>query len=184
VDGWTWSGVTTLQSGNPLSLWDSRAGTVFFGSQSATTSLVLSPAQYCPGMGVANVASTGTTVERVTKGWFNNPTGIFCAPPVLGTDGAATGYGDSGIGTVLGPGQMNWDMSLSKLMKVGGIREDATLQFRAEFYNAFNHPNFNLPEQNSNVINAVLNVSNASFGAITGTSTNPRLIQFALKYSF
>jgi len=184
LNHWTFSGVTTMQSGNPVSLWDSRGGTVFFGSQTATTSLVLQPAEYCPGMGVASVPSSGSNEQRVTTGWFNNSSGIFCAPPVLGQDGVATGYGDSGIGTVFGPGQQNWDVGLSKLMNVGGLRESATLQFRAEVFNAFNHPNFNLPSQNSNVSNPQLNVSSPSFGIITNTSTSPRIMQFALKYSF
>ena len=184
LNSWTFSGITTLQSGNPLSLWDSRAGTVFFGSQSSTTALILQPATYCAGMGGANVASSGSNVQRVTNGWFNNPSGVFCAPPVLGQDGVATGFGDVGVGTVLGPGQQNWDMSLAKLMNVGGIRESATLEFRWEVFNTFNHPNFNLPNQNSNIPNPQLNVASPSFGEITGTSTNPRIMQFALKYSF
>jgi len=66
---------------------------------------------------------------------------------------------------------------LLKTTKVGGLREDATLQFRTEFFNAFNHPQFNNP--------AVVDVSKTTtFGQITTTSVNPRLIQFALKYVF
>jgi RNase P/RNase MRP subunit POP5 len=56
------------------------------------------------------------------------------------------------------------------------LREDATLTFRAEFFNAFNHPQFNNP--------AVVDVSKSTFGQITSASVNPRLIQFALKYAF
>jgi hypothetical protein len=61
---------------------------------------------------------------------------------------------------------------------VGGIHEDATLVFRTEFFNTFNHPQFSNP--------AVVDVSKATstFGQITSTSVNPRLIQFALKYVF
>ena len=92
------------------------------------------------------------------------------------TVGDGTGYGNSSLGILLGPGQFNWDMSLTKTTKVGGIREDATLQFRTEFFNAFNHAQFNNP--------AVVDVSKATFGQITSTSVNPRLIQFALKYAF
>jgi hypothetical protein len=61
------------------------------------------------------------------------------------------------------------------MTKVGGLREDATLQFRTEFFNAFNHAQFNNP---------AVNVALGSFGQITSTSVNPRLIQFALKYAF
>jgi hypothetical protein len=67
-------------------------------------------------------------------------------------------------------------MTLTKTTKVGGIREDGTIQFRTEFFNAFNHPQFNNP--------AVVDVSKSNAGVITTTSVNPRLIQFALKYSF
>ncbi len=79
-----------------------------------------------------------------------------------------------GFGNVLGPGQSNWDMSLAKLIK---IRETQNLQFRTEFYNTFNHPQFaNL--DGSDVQNGV------GMGSITRTSVNPRVIQFALKFLF
>jgi len=88
--------------------------------------------------------------------------------------GGGTGFGSMGFGNVLGPGQSNWDMSLGKLIK---IRETQNLQFRAEFYNTFNHPQFaNL--DGSDVQNGV------GMGSITRTSVNPRVIQFALKYLF
>jgi hypothetical protein len=96
----------------------------------------------------------------------------FCATPAIGN---GTGYGDSGLGILLGPGQFNWDMVLTKTTTVGGLRENATLQFRTEFFNAFNHPQFNNP---------ATNVALGNFGQITSTSVNPRLIQFALKYAF
>jgi len=67
-------------------------------------------------------------------------------------------------------------MSLTKTTKVGGIHEDATLQFRTEFFNTFNHPQFSSP--------AVVDISKGTFGQITTTSVNPRLIQFGLKYAF
>jgi hypothetical protein len=59
---------------------------------------------------------------------------------------------------------------------VGGIREGADLVFRAEFFNVFNHPQFNNPQ--------VVDVSKSNFGQITSTSVNPRLVQLALKYVF
>jgi hypothetical protein len=120
---------------------------------------------------------TGTTVNGINGvgGYFN--TAVFnqnCKTPAIGSDGS-TGYGNSPIGVTLGPGQFNWDMSLTKMTTVGGIHEDARLQFRAEFFNAFNHAQFNTP---------VVNVAAANFGSIISTSVNPRLIQFGLKYIF
>jgi hypothetical protein len=48
--------------------------------------------------------------------------------------------------------------------------------FRSEFFNLFNHPQFNNP--------GTVDVSKSTFGQITSSSVNPRLIQFALKYVF
>jgi hypothetical protein len=87
----------------------------------------------------------------------------------------ATFHGNTPIGYVYGPGQNNWDFSIIKNTPVTWPTEKGTIQFRAEFYNAFNHPQF---------ANPALNVSAANFGQITATSVAPRLIQFALKYSF
>jgi hypothetical protein len=50
------------------------------------------------------------------------------------------------------------------------------VQFRAEFFNFFNHPQFAAP--------ATAVSSAATFGLITGTTVNPRVVQFALKYNF
>ena len=185
--GWSVSGVTILQNGTPLTVTDTRGGTIFgFGPGTPVTSR----AQYCPGMGAANAASSGSTEDRLggthsANGWFN-PAGFFglgtnggCATAgATGTQaiGNGTGYGNSGLGILLGPGQFNWDMSLTKTTRVGGIREDATLVFRTEFFNTFNHAQFNNP--------ATVDVSKTTFGQITSTSVNPRLIQFALKYVF
>jgi len=58
----------------------------------------------------------------------------------------------------------------------GGIREDALPHFRAEFFILFNHPQFSNP---ASVFNSL-----DSFGQITSTSVNSRLIQLARKYSF
>jgi hypothetical protein len=92
----------------------------------------------------------------------------------------------SGLGLLLGPGQFNWDISLSKTTKVGGIREGATLQFRGELFNAFNHAQFNAHGIGTNSLStgAGVDVKNATFGQITSTSVNPRLVQLGLKYIF
>jgi hypothetical protein len=64
---------------------------------------------------------------------------------------------------------------------VGGLNENATLVFRSEFFNAFNHPQFANPVTSSNQI---IDVTSATFGQIQAASVNPRLVQFALKYVF
>jgi hypothetical protein len=92
---------------------------------------------------------------------------------VVGNDGRATAYGNSGLGILLGPGQFNWDASL---IKTTNFTEKQTLEFRTEFFNLFNHPQFGNPATSGN--------TPSTFGQITATSTNPRLIQLALKYIF
>jgi hypothetical protein len=74
-----------------------------------------------------------------------------------------------------GPGQINTDFSLGKRTRVGGLREDAELAIRVEFYNALNHPQFGNPGTQFRT---------ANFGVITTSSVAPRLIQFGLKYLF
>lgn len=54
--------------------------------------------------------------------------------------------GDSGTGIVDGPGQVNVDLSISKLTSLRGPREGSNLEFRAEFFNALNHPQFANPD--------------------------------------
>jgi len=96
--------------------------------------------------------------------------------------GDGTGFGNSGTGIILGPGQFNWDISALKTTR---ITERQTLQFRAEFFNSFNHPQFNNPNNSGGFqSNTIPDRSSATFGQITTTSVNPRIIQLALKYMF
>jgi len=162
LSGWALSGVTTFQSGLPVTLTDSLGGSIF-GSASN------SRAQLCSGFTPAQVATSGGVEARLDK--YFDPDAI-CAPPAIG-DG--TGYGNTGRAAFRGPHQANFDASLAKSTKVGGLSEAATLEFRTEFFNAFNHPQFQNPGGA---------VGTASFGKIQATSVAPRLIQFGLKYIF
>jgi hypothetical protein len=176
ASGWSLSGVTVIQDGTPLTITDTRGGTVYgFGPGSP----IVSRAQFAAGMNATNVATSGGVESRLGglfggQGYFNKA--AFGVTPILGNDNKATGYGNSGPSIILGPGQFNWDATLQKVTKVGGIREGADLVFRAEFFNVFNHPQFNNPQ--------VVDVSKSNFGQITSTSVNPRLVQLALKYVF
>ena len=81
-------------------------------------------------------------------------------------------YGNSGRGMFRGPGQTDLDLSLFKDFK---IKERMTTQFRTEFFNILNIPNFGNPQASMN---------SAAFAQISSTSVNARLIQFALKVTF
>jgi hypothetical protein len=160
VADWSLSGVTTIQSGMPLTITDNRGGTIYGGGAS-------SRAQFCDGKGNSDVASSGSPADRVDS--YFNLNGVFCPPPAIG-DG--TGYGNSGIGIVRGPDQANWDLGLNKNISI----KETRLSFRVEFFNIFNHGQFSNP--NTNAGNPV------TFGKINSASVNPRLIQFGAKYTF
>ncbi len=179
-EGWSISGVTVIQDGTPMTIADSSAGTIY-GTAGSADQAGFARAQMCPGMTYGNIATPGGVQARLGgnsggPGYFN--TSAFCSAPIIG-DG--TGYGDSGSGIILGPGQFNWDMSLLKTTK---ITERQMVQFRAEFFNIFNHPQFTNPNASQGAVFSLPDRASGSFGQITSTSVNPRVIQFALKYIF
>jgi hypothetical protein len=165
LSGWSLSGVTSIQSGTPLTLTDRRAGSVF--GRAATSTVTL-----CPGATYEDLVTSGTTQQRL-ESWINRS--AVCAAPIVGSDGIATGYGNVGQGIMTGPSQNDWDFSVGKATRVGGLNEDAHLLFRIEFYNALNHPQFSNPGTSSGT---------ADFGVITQTSVASRLIQLGVKYLF
>ena len=88
--------------------------------------------------------------------------------------------GNGGRNEIYGPGLVNFDFSLFKDNK---IKENLNLQFRAEFFNVFNHSNFNSPIDNSTLFNQDGSAVGGA-GSIDATSTSNREIQFALKLIF
>ena len=182
VQGWSASGATLIQSGNPLTLFDGRGGTIYTGGPPTNGSdKGASRAQLCPGVTYDQIATSGSVKDRLgragdlsVKRFFN--ASAFCAPSAIGN---GTDFGNAGIGIVRGPGQTNTDFSITKTTPV---TERQSIQFRSEFFNLFNHPQFAIP---STVVgNQSLYPSSPNFGLITATSINPRLIQFALRYQF
>lgn len=162
--GWSAAGIVVLQSGLPMTLTDPAGGAIYgrAGSSTVTT---------CPGATYADLRTSGSDAERLGQ-WIDAT--AICTAPALGIDGA-TGYGSAGVSIMNGPSQINTDFSIGKRTRVGGLREDAELAFRVEFYNAFNSPQF---------ANPGTTLGTATFGVITQTSVAPRLIQFGLKYLF
>jgi hypothetical protein len=205
LGGWNFSGVTVLQGGSPMTIADQTAGTLF--GTNGTSQAGFGRAQIAPGMTYADLATPGSVEERLGgasggQGWFNKA--AFIAPPAMsptgtvyysvqGNSGQAqcatanpgttcgTLFGNSGTGIIEGPGQFNFDLSILKTTR---IRENQTLQFRAEFFNALNHPQFTNPNYGQGAIYALPNFAAGNFGQITSTSVNPRVIQLGLKYSF
>jgi hypothetical protein len=162
--GWSVSGIVIVQSGTPITLTDKNGGAVYGFAGIATITL-------CPGATFADLLTSGSTLSRLGH-YFNRS--AICPVQAIGSDGSS-GYGNTGVGIITGPGQFNTDLSIGKVTTVGGLRENAQLAFRTEFYNALNHPQF---------ANPGTTFGTATFGVITQTSVAPRLIQFGLKYIF
>ena len=196
VGGWGVSGVTTYQAGNPITFFDNRAGSIYGTPGSGTIEQTMDTATLCPGFTYAQVQTSGSVKDRL--GSVTNPgatrffnPAAFCAPATIGN---GTGFGNTGIGVTRGPHQANYDFSI---LKVTRITERQTLQFRAEFFNIFNHAQFAMPVYpivNNNAVfpsscgntlaSPVACTPGTQFGVINQTSVAPRLIQLALKYSF
>jgi hypothetical protein len=177
LGGWQVAGVTTFQSGDWLTFTDTDANNAFLGPGATDFP------DLAPGCTHANLLSSGSINSRLNH-YFN--TSCFTAPPVITTDGA-TAFGDSGTSIVRGPAQQNFDLALIKNVPLAD--KTRSLQLRAEFFNAFNTPSFSDPD--TDVGTAEVNASGTSmlafsntFGRITSTSVNPRIIQLAIKLFF
>lgn len=171
LDGWTVAGVTTVQSGQRLSaLYTNGANIYGITNDRASLSGTCTPGQYVnPGSVSSNIGGSKTYIN--TK-CFTTPAAINPLPPA--GDGA-TGFGNSPVGLITGPGQLNFDFSLLKHFPVHWPRDTANLEFRSEFFNAFNHPQFGNPDNT---------FGSPTFGQITTTVVAPRVIQLALKLTF
>jgi hypothetical protein len=112
-------------------------------------------------------------VESKLNSYFD--TSCFTTPPVIGADGIGTAFGDSATGIVDGPGQANLDLAVSKTVMVNWPIENGSFQFRAEFFNAMNHPQFANPDTN---------FTSPTFGVISSTAVNARVGQLALRFTF
>jgi hypothetical protein len=148
IGDWQFGGVAGIQSGSPVNV-TGGAGR---------------PNRSCDG----NLSRGERTVDR----WFDG--NCFPIPdpvpdPVNG--GVYIPYGNSGGNVIIAPGFVNFDLSLFKSFKV---TESKRFEFRSEFFNAFNHTQFGVPQTTANT-------------PLTGrilTARDARQIQFALKFIF
>jgi len=155
LGGWQLNTITTLLSGFPF--------TPVIGSNRSGDGDTRNPDR--PSL---NPAFTGPVVLGKPGQWFNPNAFVL---PAAGT------YGNLGRGVYCGPGLADFDLSLFKTTQ---LTERTGLQFRAEFFNILNHPNFATP--NATVFSS--GAVNASAGLITTLATTPRQIQFGLKLMF
>ena len=155
VNGWQLTGIVSAATGTPLTIRSTRTLPGMIGGNSFRPDLVCDPILSNP------------TPDR----WFD--TNCFAAP--------GDRYGTAGRGTARAPGLQTWDLSLIKNTYIG---ENQNLQFRFEFFNAFNRANFRAP--NINLVPGAagtLGSTTSSFGTVTSADTG-RQIQIGLKYYF
>jgi Carboxypeptidase regulatory-like domain len=148
--GWQINGILTVQTGLPF-----------------TPTLATSVSN--SGGSRPNRQSSGELSNPVLTHWFDtsfNTAGAAWATPLQYT------YGNGGRNILRGPHRSNFDGSIFKQARV---TERMGIQFRAEFFNAFNHPQFDLP-------NAT--IGSAAAGLISSTVGSPRDIQLSLRLSF
>jgi hypothetical protein len=157
VSGWTVTSIVTAQDGFPFSPQLS-----YNPSNNGDTRNPVRP--------FANPAFTGPIILGTPAKWFNSS--AFLAPANTAANGGF--YGNVGRDTLIGPGLATWDFSVLKDTK---IREQMSLQFRAELFNLLNRGNFNMPNE---VVFTPSGVSPTA-GVITSTSTTARQVQFGLK---
>lgn len=164
LGGWELSGITVFESGVPLTITQFNDP---FSSDDFGPGTNLFP----DGIGIDDdnfvsprpdrVSGQNVTGPKTPHQWFNT---------AAWTD-AIGHFGNSGRGVVYGPGFNNWDLAAIKNTK---ISERFNTQFRAEFFNAFNHPSF---------LGVSTNVDSSLFGRVTSTH-DPRVMQFGLKLQF
>ncbi|MFP5205281.1 MAG: carboxypeptidase regulatory-like domain-containing protein [Acidobacteriota bacterium] len=168
IGGWSVDAITTMQKGNPFSV-------------SAPNNTNWSPAniradRYCNGRNELqnkNLRSNGmywifTGVDSTANSaCFVNP-----ATDPHNTSGQSWYYGTSGFDILTGPGINNWDMGVHKDFP---IHEDMRFAVRGEFFNAWNHAQFANPSNG---------VTSGTFGEVTSTQKDARIVQLAATLSF
>jgi hypothetical protein len=167
ANGWSVAGVLTAQSGQPLTFTGTNSNNAY--------GIASDRAQLASGCTAGDLVTPGTIRDKLDN-YFN----LSCVGPgvpwvVIGDDGVATDFGNSGVGIVRGVGQHTLDLVVIKRTGMAWPSSAANLEFRVELFNALNTVQFANPSTS---------VSSPAFGRITGTSVSPRIIQVAVKLHF
>jgi hypothetical protein len=196
--GWSLATIATFQSGNPFTLFSENNSSELNNYLDRPD--VIGPIQKFSNLRQQQTFSpngnNGSCLGGTETGIFLfNPMNLVCTvgnPIGLPADpygSTVTGgvplftHGDMRRNALRGPGINNWDFSLAKNIK---LTESKSLEFRSEFFNAFNHVQFQSPTYQ----NGAQGFS-TQFGQITSDRSSPgtvgdgaRIIQFALKVYF
>ncbi len=203
LGGWQVAGVTTVRSGEAFDARMGNGDLTNTGAFYGRPDIIHNPYDF--SFDVATQAALGCSNpgHQTLDCWFNQA--AFVAPPLASTPGLCGGqcvardFGDAGRAVLRGPDLVNFDFSAYKTFR---LSERFGLVFRAEFFNIFNHPNFNLPNllsgggsSGAGFVNfncttlpsGATDCSGRSAGGAAITTTipdNQREIQFGLKLQF
>jgi len=157
IGGWDVGGLMIWESGSPF--------TVSSGRQTGP-STVNTWGDYTGDRNIGSVIKSNNGLGPGIYYFTASEIAAFSMP-------AAGTIGTSGRNTFRGPGFFNIDMSMVKRF---AITEHKWISFRAEAYNLINHPDFQNPQANLSTAQ--------TFGKITATVNNPRIMQLALRFEF
>jgi hypothetical protein len=167
VNGWELSATASWQTGFPFS--------IFSGADNSLSGMLGDRADLAVSSVQRAVLGTGRSHAAEVQEWFN--TSAF-VPNAIGT------FGDTGKNILRGPRFFDADLAAIKNTK---INERLSLEFRAEFFNAFNNVNFGRPDGNladiGTTYGQITGMAGASSSNTYGTA-QPRIIQFAVKMAF
>ncbi|MGH9783910.1 MAG: TonB-dependent receptor domain-containing protein, partial [Terriglobia bacterium] len=179
LGSWRVGGIAGFRSGVPATALINvrRPGYLF----AATRPNLLPGQTNNPTQGVSIGCNDPVTGARAVEAGreLGGPNLLF-DPCVFGVPAAGT-LGNLGRNTLIGPSVFNVDVSLQREFSLGNSRR---LQFRAEFFNLTNHPNFRTPSSGSLLVFAGSGRFNPTAVHATGTATTSRQTQFALRFSF
>jgi len=173
TEGWQVNTIVSLQSGQPFTIYSNNDNSGQ-GNFLDRPDLVGAVKKFNPRNQTTFSANNSTCAGwsgSLTGNFYFDPTAFDCASPGNNEIGSLASFGSLGRNTMRGPGINNWDISFLKKFKFAEAR---SLEFRAEFFNAFNHVQFLNPDNQG---------FSSTFGQVSQTR-GPRLIQFALKLYF
>jgi hypothetical protein len=172
TEGWQVNAIASFQAGQPFTLFSNNDNSLqgnFLDRPNLIGKIRTFDPRKQQTFTADCIGGSGTNAGN----YYFDPTAFVCG---FNTDlhlapGSLASFGDLGRNTLIGPGINNWDISFLKKIK---FMESKSLEFRAEFFNAFNHVQFLNPDPQG---------FDSTFGQISQTR-GPRLIQFALKFYY
>ncbi len=171
ADGWQLNAIISLYSGQsftPLLSYDATNT----GSSGARPDIIGNPYNF------SNATSVGCPSNKQSLQCWYNPS-AYTLPALAPGQTFARLYGNAGRGTLRGPAQQNFDISLFKSFK---FKERFNVEFRAEAFNIFNTPQFAVPNAAVDLVGSPGNLPIA--GSISSTVHDARQLQLALQFKF